>query len=47
MRKIHSEQTVCQPDMKNHNYYKSILPFYKRMCDACSDLGDIIAQNQE
>lgn len=44
LRQIHRDQTVCQPDMRNHEYYQKIMPFYKKLCDACSDLGDVIAE---
>ena len=43
IREIHKEQTLCQPDMDNHGYYEKILPLYKKLCDSCSDLGDMMA----
>lgn len=44
LRKVHKDLTVCQPRMENHPYYERILPFYKKLCDACADLGDEWAQ---
>lgn len=40
LREIHNDLILCQPIAENHRYYSKILPFYKKMCDACSDLGD-------
>lgn len=47
LRKVHKDLTICQPRQKNHEYYQKILPFYKKMCDACADLGDTWAQLRE
>ena len=44
LREVHKDLTICQPDMENHNYYQKVLPVYKKLCDACSDLGDLWAQ---
>lgn len=40
LRKVHKDLTICQPRLENHAYYEKILPFYKKLCDACADLGD-------
>ena len=44
LREVHKDLTICQPDMENHKYYQKVLPVYKKLCDACSDLGDLWAQ---
>lgn len=44
LRKVHKDLTVCQPDLSNHAYYQKVLPFYKKLCDACADLGDAWAK---
>ena len=43
VKEIHKEQTISHPRMENHVYYEKIMPIYRRVCDACSDLGDAIA----
>lgn len=44
LRRIHQDLTLCQPDMKRHEHYNRIMPLYLRLCDACSDLGDVAAE---
>lgn len=44
LRKVHQDLTICQPDLQNHAHYQKILPFYKKLCDACANLGDAWAQ---
>ena len=44
---IHKEQTVSRPRMENHDYYRKVMPLYKQLCDACSDLGDVWALQQK
>lgn len=44
LRELHRDQTVCQPNMENHNYYDRVMPIYRQLCDACSDLGDAAAE---
>lgn len=44
LRKLHENVTVCQPNMDNHEYYNKILPLYQKVCDACSDLGDLVME---
>lgn len=39
---IHKEKTVVKPNEENHRIYEKKLPLYKKICDACSDLGDEI-----
>ncbi len=43
IKEIHREQTVHLPNAENHTVYEKRFPIYKKMCDACADLGDIIA----
>jgi hypothetical protein len=31
--------------MDNHAYYTKIAPIYRQMCDACSDLGDLLEKS--
>lgn len=42
LRQIHSELTLSQPDPENHAHYEAIRPIYQKLCDACSDLGDLV-----
>ena len=44
LREVHKGLTVCQPRMENHEYYQKVMPIYQKLCDACSDLGDMWAQ---
>lgn len=42
LREMHRKQTICLPNAENHGYYDCVMPIYKRMCDACSDLGNLM-----
>ena len=44
LHEIHRDLTICQPNTDNHAYYEQILPIYRKLCDACSDLGDIVSR---
>lgn len=44
LREVHKGLTICQPRMENHEYYQKVMPVYQKLCDACSDLGDMWAQ---
>lgn len=44
LRQIHKDLTLSQPNMDNHAYYSRIAPVYQQLCDACSDLGDLLAK---
>lgn len=46
LRRIHKDLTLSQPDMDSHAYYERIAPFYRQLCDACSDLGDVLLGGQ-
>lgn len=41
IKEVHQGLILSKPRMDNHEYYQKVLPFYKRLCDACSDLGDL------
>lgn len=43
LKEIHKDLTVCRPNMYNYSVYEKLFPFYKKLCDACSDLGDGLA----
>lgn len=43
LRQIHKDLTLSKPNMENHTYYAEIAPIYRQMCDACADLGDMLA----
>ena len=42
LSEIHKDKTVVKPNEENHKIYKNRLPLYKKLCDACSDIGDEI-----
>lgn len=42
LHEIHRDLTICQPRQAEHAYYAQVLPVYRKLCDACSELGDII-----
>ena len=44
LREIHKDLTLCSPHEENHAYYTRIAPLYRQLCDACSDLGDVLAK---
>ena len=44
LRQIHKDLTLSKPNMENHAYYTAVAPVYKQLCDACSDLGDLLAK---
>lgn len=44
LRAIHKDLTLCQPNKENHSFYSKILPLYQKLCDVCSDLGDLAAR---
>ena len=46
LRQIHKDLTLSQPNMENHAYYAAIAPAYQQLCDACSDLGDVLANRK-
>ena len=46
LREIHADVTLSAPAPENTAVYRELLPYYRRMCDACSDLGDILAQRR-
>lgn len=46
LRQIHKDLTLSQPNMENHAYYTAIAPAYQQLCDACSDLGDVLANRK-
>ncbi len=41
LKEIHEELSICQPRMEQYQHYQKILPIYRKLCNACSDLGDI------
>ena len=47
LRDIHKDLTISQPDMEHHRQYQKTMPVYQKLCDACSDLGDLAAQERE
>lgn len=46
LREIHKDLTLSQPNMENHAYYTRMASIYQQLCDACSDLGDLMAQQR-
>lgn len=43
LREIHKDLTISFPDASNTTYYRTVQPIYMQLCNACSDLGDVIA----
>ncbi|MBE6930936.1 MAG: pentose kinase [Ruminococcaceae bacterium] len=41
LHEIHRGLTISHPNADNHAVYERVLPVYKKLCDACSDLGDL------
>lgn len=42
LREIHKKMTVSTPIPENTAVHRRLLPYYKKLCDACSDLGDLV-----
>ena len=42
LREIHKKMTVTTPIPENTAVHRRLLPYYKKLCDACSDLGDLV-----
>lgn len=47
IKKIHRNLTLSKPNPDNHAYYRKVLPIYRRLCDACADLGDLWVKNRQ
>lgn len=42
LREIHRNVTVTGPISEHTAVHRRMLPYYKKLCDACSDLGDLV-----
>lgn len=42
---LQGNSQVCSPRMENTALYQELLPFYLKMCDACSDFGDAVSNS--
>lgn len=42
LREIHKNVTETAPIAENTAVHRKLFPYYKKLCDACSDLGDLV-----
>lgn len=45
LRLLQGDPQVCIPRPDHTKLYRRLLPFYLRMCDACSDFGDAVSNS--